>query len=227
MIPGAFDIETVPTAAALALPYPADERTPPATYSKPETIAAWYVKDRAEWEQARIKQYSLSPLVGRVVAVGMAFDPPHDMDTAIQTNSLIAPSEGDEAQLLNRFWTWAQGFQPLVSWNGHGFDIPFLLTRSALLGVNVPLTGLLARYKTVAHYDVKQIVNNWDNQRIRSKDGTLDHWCQAFGLPGKIAHGSQVYEMAMAGRYEEIGAYAADDAHKTLLLYHKVHHIFL
>ena len=222
----AADIETVPTSAALALPYDANERTPPASYTKAETIAAWYERDRAEWETARVKTYSLSPLYGRVVAIGMAWNPPDDFTDAVETHALVAEAGADEAAMLGAFWERVQTADPLVTWNGAGFDVPFLLTRSAILGVTNTPSGLLKRYSHEKHYDVKQVVCGYDGQRMRSSGNSLSDWAQAFGMDAKIAHGSQVYTMYREGRFADIGAYAADDARLTLALYHRVAAVF-
>jgi hypothetical protein len=224
MSPTAIDIETVPLRAALDRPYPEADRDPPANYKSPEAIYGWREKDIAAWEQDRIKQYSLSPLTGRVVAVGVASDPPGDFVEEIVTESLIARTEADERDLLTKLWIRCASADPLVTWNGMGFDVPFLLTRSAILGVPTPRHSLLKRYATAAHYDVKMVVNGWDS--YKSRGTTLDDWAQAFGLGGKSAHGSQVYEMYRAADFASIGAYAADDARLTLALYHRVAHVF-
>lgn len=218
----AADIETVPTSAALALPYPVEERQPPASYTKPETIAAWYQRDRVEWETARIKTYSLSPLHGRVVSIGLAWD---DEDE-IETHALVAETGAEEATMLGEFWERVASADPLVTWNGAGFDVPFLLTRSAILGVTNTPSGLMKRYASDRHYDVKQVVCGFDSQRMRTPGNSLSDWAQAFGMEPKIAHGSQVYTMYREGRFFDIGAYAADDARLTLALYHRVSGVF-
>ena len=212
----AFDLETVPTAAALALPYPEDTRHPPKSYKKAESIAEWRRADRDDWEAERIKQYSLSPLYGRVVAIGYATE-----DT---TTDDIAPSEHDEARLLHDFWNDVAAADCVVTWNGHGFDVPFVLTRSAILGVRVPAIPLLKRYSHYPHCDVKMLATNWAPARSLT---SLGDYALAFGLGDKLAHGSDVYAMAQRGEYDAIGQYAAQDAALTLALYHKLAPVFL
>jgi hypothetical protein len=225
MTPIAIDIETVPTREALDRPYPEADRQPPANYASPEAIYKWRQKDIAAWESDRIKAYSLSPLSGRVVAVGVAHDPPGDFAEEVITDSLVARTEADEADLLRKLWARCASADPLVTWNGMGFDVPFLLTRSAILGVPTPRQSLLKRYASHSHFDVKMVVNGWDS--YKSRGTTMDDWAKAFGLGGKSAHGSQVYEMYRAGDFGAIGAYAADDARLTLALYHRVAHVFV
>jgi predicted PolB exonuclease-like 3'-5' exonuclease len=217
----AIDLETIPLLSAMQRPYPEAERTPPANYRDPAKIYEWRQADLAAWETERIKQYSLSPLFGRIVAVGMACDPPGDNADEIVTHSLLARQESDEKELLTRLvGRIDREADPLVTWNGMGFDVPFLLTRCAILGVPTPRVNLLKRYSTATHYDVKMVTSGWDS--FKARQTTLADWAQAFGLGGKVAHGSQVYDMYKSGQLAEIGAYAADDARLTLALYHRV-----
>ena len=216
----AFDLETVPTLAALAQPYPEETREPPASYSKPGSIALWREKDVETWETARIKEYSLSPLSGRIVAAGRA--------TSAGSDALVAPTEGEEAALIGRLWNAIDTADRAVTWNGVGFDFPFLLMRSALLGVPLPpaldAREYTRRYSTVRHYDVKAMVCQWDATKMRDHSGrwTLDAWAKAFALGGKVAAGSAVYGMHQAGEHNAIGAYAASDANLTFQLYERL-----
>lgn len=221
----AIDIETVPLEASLRKPYPEAERQPPANYKSAEAIYAWREKDIAAWSEERIKTYSLSPLWGRVVAIGFAADPPGDLSDEIVTQSLLARREDDEATILKALWQRVEReAEPLVTWNGMGFDVPFLLVRSAILGVPTPRGNYLRRYDSRLHYDVKLVTAGWDSYRARGT--SLDDWAQAFGLRAKSAHGSEVFRMFSNGQLAEIGAYAADDARLTLQLYHRVSPIF-
>lgn len=215
----AFDIETVPTERALALPYPEDERQPPANYGV-DAAAKWREKDRTTWEQDRLKQYSLSPLYGRVVAIGMAH---RDDDGNVVESWLTAQAEGDEAQMLATFWTKSATNDRLVSFNGLQFDAPFLLVRSSILGVRCPWGSTLTkRYSTTYHFDVRAVLTQWNP----SAKGTLNDWLAAFGLPQKTGSGADVYRMYREGRVQEIGEYAAGDAARTLQMYEQVWPVF-
>lgn len=216
----AWDIETVPTARALALPYPAEDRQPPASYKKPESIAEWRVNDRAAWETDRIKGYSLSPLTGRVVCVGMAW---HDYDGGLQRDSLLAVSDADERVLLGDFWARMRTAEKGVTFNGIGFDAPFMLLRSAILGVlpSIDARELLKRYSYEFHYDVRMALTSWD---MRAR-GTLNDACAAFGIPGKSGSGADVWPLVQAGRFDDLAEYAMDDAERTLTLYDRLNRV--
>ena len=44
----------------------------------------------------------------------------------------------DEVELLTAFWDVAKHYDKVVTFNGRGFDVPFIYLRSALL--NVPIS---------------------------------------------------------------------------------------
>ncbi len=61
----------------------------------------------------------------------------------------------DEAELLTQFWDVAKKYDSIVTFNGRGFDVPFIYLRSALL--NVPITRknwLGYRYAVEPHCDL-------------------------------------------------------------------------
>src|ERR1700721_2298783 len=60
----------------------------------------------------------------------------------------------DESELLTAFWDVAKHYDNIVTFNGRGFDVPFIYLRSALR--NVPISRknwLCYRYDTGPHCD--------------------------------------------------------------------------
>ena len=201
-----FDIETVPTATALAMPYPEADRNPPGNYKNEDAIAKWRAGDRERWEAERVKECSLTPRLGRVVAIAFSV-PGHE-------NVAIAATEADEATLLEDFWQSVRGERQIAGWNSHGFDFPFLLVRSLLLGVDhgmADVTPYLRRYSYQPHFDAKMALTAWDART----GGTLDDWCAAFGIAGKSGHGSEVYGMVTRGEWDALRTYARGDLEAT------------
>ncbi|MEY5032362.1 MAG: hypothetical protein RL354_1393 [Planctomycetota bacterium] len=89
--PLVLDIETVPLAASLAMPYPEATRFAPANYKTDEAIAKWRDADRIKWYEDRAKECSLNPRLGRIVVIGTNVD------------TIVAPAEADEREALVRF----------------------------------------------------------------------------------------------------------------------------
>src|SRR5580704_1693846 len=58
----------------------------------------------------------------------------------------------DEIELLTAFWDVAGHYDAVVTFNGRGFDVPFLYLRSALLNVPISRKNWLGyRYQTDPH----------------------------------------------------------------------------
>ncbi|NBU83438.1 MAG: hypothetical protein EBS21_02325 [Sphingomonadaceae bacterium] len=131
-----YDIETVPLSEArLALVEP--EHKAPGNLKDPEKIAAAIAEKAKEWRE----KAALSPITGRVAMVGAKIDESEILHLA------FADADDDELDLqegvmLMRLWKCAKSSMMdgkiLVSWNGHGFDIPFLIKRSWALKVTIP-----------------------------------------------------------------------------------------
>jgi len=131
----------------------------------------------------------------------------------------------DEAELLTAFWDVAKHYDEIVTFNGRGFDVPFLYLRSALL--NVPITRknwLGYRYQTEPHCDLAEQFTFYS---VSGRDGAarrfnLDFYCKAFGIESPKSHGVtglDVNDMLAAGRQREIAEYCLRDVRATVELY--------
>jgi len=131
----------------------------------------------------------------------------------------------DEAELLSKFWDVAKHYETIVTFNGRGFDVPFIYLRSALL--NVPITRkdwLGYRYQTEPHCDLAEQFTFYG---VSGRDGAarrfnLDFYCKAFGIDSPKSHGvtgSDMNELLAQARYREIAEYCLRDVKATVLLY--------
>ena len=217
-----IDIETVPLAASMAAPYPAAERQPPAHYRNADAIDAWRERDRLAWAQERAKTCSLSPRLGRVLCVGVAAPSGETV--------YYAQTEDREREVLNWFWDEMMPdgiIAKAVTWNG-AWDLRFLVVRSLLLGVTIPVDAHVIRawakpYNGEWHADVKRALVG---DGIVKGEG-LDEWAQAFGLSGKTDGwtGASVYPAYLEGRHAEIADYCRADVLATKALYLRLAHI--
>ena len=221
-MPLILDIETVPLAAAMDAPYPKDDRNPPANYKSDEAIAKWRATDAQKWADERAKECSLNPRLGRVLCIGLAVS-----DTS---GLFMAQEEAFEADVLRSFWeAVAEADGQVVTWNG-SWDLRFILMRSLYHGLtpSVPGTVISAwfkKYTTAPHFDCKAVLLNWD---VRISGEGLDQWAQFFGVPGKLGgiSGADVYPLYLAGHYDEIGEYCAQDVAATAAIYERIKGVY-
>jgi DNA polymerase elongation subunit (family B) len=131
----------------------------------------------------------------------------------------------DEIELLTAFWDVARHYEAIVTFNGRGFDVPFMYLRSALL--NVPITRkdwLGYRYQTEPHCDLAEQLTFYG---VSGREGAarrfnLDFYCKAFGIESPKAHGvtgMDVGTLLADGRFRDIAEYCLRDVKATVLLY--------
>lgn len=209
-----LDIETIPTDAALGIPYNEADNPPPANYSKPEAIAGHHEKGRAAYAIKRAKECSINPRLGRVLCVGMN-------TPEMGPEMLYATEPTDEEGVLRTFWERAfDCASPLVTWNG-SWDLRFLVVRSLRNRIAIPfkVAPYFKRYTTDPHFDCKAVLmQDWN---FRGAGEGLDEWAQFFGLDGKTEGmgGSEVYPAFLAGEHDKIKQYCAQDVATTAAIY--------
>lgn len=108
----------------------------------------------------------------------------------------------------------------LVSFNGKQFDFPMLRWRAAMLNVKMPRFNwyeMLYPYRHKEHVDLRLLFSDGD----RRAKGTLEMWCNAFGLEAEES-GHQVLEWAMRGQWDEIRRYGAVEQTSLIELFRAV-----
>lgn len=210
-----FDIETVPAA---------DIRDMPPTIVKSLTEHA----ERRDMEQAAIM--GLSPYFGKVVslAFGEGEGPIDDQQvTVLAVDHPNKPTDGlpdsvrlmTEPELLQCFWALAAAADVVVSFNGRGFDVPFLVARSLIHGVDARVDLLSNRFSLRPHLDLLDVVS----QRGRGP-ANLDVVCWALGIesPKGTMDGSMVAPAYERGDLGMIAEYNQSDVRATTLVYQAV-----
>lgn len=206
-----YDVETVPHPRALAEPYPQHERQHPSNYKDPEKIAAWYIRDEAEWAANRAKECALSPLMCRIVAIGIHAD-------GCEPISAIAMDESEERDIvelaLRTMHNAGTGTESIVTFNGWSFDLPVTFLRAAMLDIEVPFhtAPYLRRYVNKPHTDTRMVISNWD---VRA-EGKLEDCCKAFGIdvPDETS-GADIYRFFKNGDADSIRRHNLADLAKT------------
>lgn len=193
-----------------------------------------YLLDRARSDEERAavpQRLALHPGTGRVVAIGL-WRPDEDRggvlvadDTAttewapFQDGALIY--RGSEVEILEEFWRYvSEGAGTLITFNGRGFDGPFLMLRSAILGV-APTRNLVPyRYSFKDHCDLVEVLTFYG---ARKRD-SLHFWCRQFGIPSPKGDmdGSGVEQAYREGRLDDIARYCLQDVQATAALYRRL-----
>ncbi len=213
-----LDIETVPLTT--------DVRQLPQTLVKEVTRVA----SEREWEIEKV--LGLNPLFSKVacIAVGdaegegghvlIAPDPEDLEDLRSRAPSWLLPMPED--RMLGAFWTLAARAERVITFNGRNFDLPFLRTRSAILGqaVFVDLLGG-SPWNPGRHLDLYRVLGGGGRPQAPS---SLDAACWAFGIesPKGTMDGSMVAPAWREKRYLEIAEYNRSDIEATRSLYHKL-----
>lgn len=213
-----FDIETVPAQPREALP---------------ESVAKALDRFAGGDEAAAGLACSLSPLLAQVVSLAFA-DGEAPPDEAAVTVLAVPPAGRsrdpsdyppwlrpvDEAELLRAFWILASQAEVVVSYNGRNFDVPFLQSRSLLLGVPARVDLLGKPYDLRPHLDLYRVLQPG---RALGPAG-LDVLCWALGIesPKGALDGSQVAPTYARGDIEAIAAYNRADVRATVAVYQRV-----
>lgn len=119
----------------------------------------------------------------------------------------------EEKDLLIRFWQLAEKYQRFVTYNGHGFDFPFLALRSAINRVKVPIE---LKFNSDDFIDLMKKFGSY------SRSYTLEMLTTALGVSNpkeKGVSGSMVSELYSQKKYQEIVDYVARDAISTYQVY--------
>lgn len=198
-----FDVEAAAIGdAAVYL----EEPTPPANYSKPEAIAKYVEKAKAD----QLDKCALDVDLARIVTIATLHSEHGEAVRVCQT-------EDEERAALEWFWSLLRPYPypRLVGWNIVGYDLPLLYRRSLYLGVDAPPMQL-GKYR---HPDVDDLmlIWSWDGMlKFRS----LAFVCKRFGVdvPGDELTGADIGAAVAAGEFDKVKAHAQADVQRTAAL---------
>jgi hypothetical protein len=167
-----------------------------------------------------IAMLNADSLRGKVFFLADDFEHPRSLPGSVD---FVACS--DEAELLNEFWEVAIHYDSIITFNGRGFDVPFLYMRSALLNVQITRKDWLGyRYNVEPHCDLLEQLTFYG---VSGREGAgrrfnLDFYCKAFGLESPKNQGitgMDINELMAQGRQREIAEYCMRDVYATMQLY--------
>ena len=201
---------------------------------------SWWIKKESNGEEdykvalEELKNgLGFSPLTGEIVAIGVL-----DGDKnkgAVYYQNPDSPEEESEAdgikfkayfekEMLENFWQGAEHYDEFVSFNGRTFDVPFLMIRSAILGVRPGVDLMSNRYLSSQRFGAKHIdlLDQLSFYGAVRRKGNLHLWTRAFGIKSPKdsgVTGEDVGQLFRDKKFFEIAKYNVGDLRATLELY--------
>ena len=190
---------------------------------------------RATKREEILRQFSLWPFTAQVVCIAMVnaetqrgqvlFIAEDFEEDAVEGGPVEFMPCADELELLTAFWDVARHYDEIVTFNGRGFDVPFLYLRSAVLNVPISKKNWLGyRFATEPHCDLAEQFTfyNVSGREGAARKFNLDFYCKAFGVDSPKSHGVTGLDMntlMAAGKHREIAEYCLRDVRATVELY--------
>jgi len=215
-----IDIETIPNIDVIDL---LPEPQPDSRLKDPIKVAA----DIEKKKEKATGGMSLDPNFGRVCVIGYADR--RNGEITSRDHWLAEATDAAEQELLSAFWESVREYQKVITFNGAGFDIPFLLRRSWLLDVKPSRVFEVVLWKCATgeanHIDLRLVLSN-GNAKAK---GTMDLFGKLKLGKGKMdgMDGSQVWPAWQEGRIEEVRAYCREDCVRTLELLESLYGYYL
>ncbi|MBF0554338.1 MAG: ribonuclease H-like domain-containing protein [Nitrospirae bacterium] len=182
---------------------------------------------RTEDEIQLVKEsLSFYPNTAEIVAIGM-LNPDTEKgvvyyQSADSEENAAEPAEENgityrpctEKEIIEGFWDVIRKYDKFVTFNGRGFDCPFIMIRSAVHNVK-PTRDLMPNRFGNEHIDLLDKLTFYGAARRRF---SMDMWCRTFGIKSPKSEGVTGYDvkdMFKAGRCKEIAVYCAGDLWAT------------
>ncbi|MHB8362861.1 MAG: ribonuclease H-like domain-containing protein [Patescibacteria group bacterium] len=224
-----LDIETYKTDNQSYLNYKSVNISAPSNYKDQSKIDAYIENEKKKVNE----KAALSPLTGKIILIGILTDATENHGTSIATEVGIVDysvaQDTNEKFLLQQFWEmlsdlWDNGHQPLVTYNGKQFDLPYIISRSTIMGLTKPnllpsMKQLLSKYDSRDHIDLFQTLNpNYGDY------SSLNEWSYLTGDSNVLEHNnaSEIANWYETGQMDKIIEKNKMDLFKTYFLYNKV-----
>jgi len=180
------------------------------------------------------RELVFSPLTSQVVAIGVLdyekekgvvyFQSPNDeIEEFEEDNVTYKPMS--EKEMLKGFWQGAERYDEFISFNGRGFDVPFMMIRSAIHEVRPTKNLIGARYlyqhpHGATHVDLQDQLTFYG--AMRRQGMSLHMFTKAFNIQSPKESGvmgDDVTRLFKEGKYIDIAKYNARDLWATKELY--------
>lgn len=176
-----------------------------------------------------IQRLNLLPFTARIIAIGMLnpdtqqgkvfYQAPKE-EPFFSDDGMVEFISGDEREILEQFWKTVSHYAQFITFNGRTFDCPFLMLRSAVLGIKPTRNLLPYRYSANESCDLMEQLTFYGAFRKFN----LDFYCKSFGIKSPKSEGITGLDLGPlfhAGRYKEIAQYCLGDIKATAELFHR------
>ena len=176
-----------------------------------------------------VQKLALTPLTGHIIAIGM-LNPESRHGKVLfhsDTTDFFSSEDGlmefvsaSEKEMLEEFWKTITHFDQFITFNGRSFDCPYVMLRSAILGVKPARNLLPYRYSHQEHCDLLEQLTFYNSVRKFN----LDFYCKGFGIKSPKDDGITGLDLGplfSAGKFREIAEYCAGDVQATAELYQR------
>ena len=187
-----------------------------------------FAETEADREEA-IQKLSLYPTTAQIIAIGMLnpetnhgailFQADEKLNYYSEDGSIHFQS-GSEKEILEQFWKDIGHYNQFITFNGRGFDCPFLMLRSAILQVKPTRSLMPYRYDSSVHCDLLEQITFYSALRKFN----LDFYCKTFGIESPKIHGITGLDMKQLSeekRFREIAEYNLWDLRATAELFRR------
>ncbi|GBE06778.1 MAG TPA: 3'-5' exonuclease [Nitrospirae bacterium] len=196
-----------------------------------DEISREYLLKFAETEE-QIKEVKdglgFSPLTGEIVAIGMLnpdtnkgavyFQAPGSLVEEFEENDIRFVPDTEEG-ILKSFWEAVKHYDQVITFNGRGFDAPYLLIRSAVHKIKPTRDLMPNRFNSTTHADLFDQLTFYGSVRRKF---SLHMWCKAFGIKSPKEEGItglMVNDLFKERKYADIARYCVGDLYATAELF--------
>ncbi len=197
-----------------------------------DAVRQEYLLKFAESEEERaeaVQKLSLYPTTAHVITIGMMNPDTEHGKIMVQAEGLLDGHSddgsiqfisGNEKEILEQFWQDIGHYDQFVTFNGRGFDCPFLMLRSAILQIQPTRNLMPYRYDASIHCDLLEQFTFYGALRKFN----LDFYCKAFGIESPKEQGITGLDMKRLieeKRFKEIAEYNLRDLKATAELFRR------
>jgi uncharacterized protein YprB with RNaseH-like and TPR domain len=195
-----------------------------------DDISKEYILKFADTEddiRAAKEGLGLSPLTAEIVAIGMLnpdsnrgavyYQSPDVPQESLEEDGIEYAADTEEG-ILRRFWDTVKHYDQIITFNGRGFDAPFLILRSAIHAIK-PTKELMPNRYNISHTDLIDVLTFYGAVRRKF---SLHMWCRAFGIKSPKEEGVTGYEVPQLFKeqqYLTIAKYCVGDLYATKELF--------